>query len=216
MYTVSHFHYKYRKYIGFKVYKSTDSKFHLELDSECKLGEGWTEIDRLTNQALTRYLRIGGEGLTSKLKEFDGTNYQEWASKMEAYLKTQELWEYVNLITEKPEELTAPATPTAKASNSKVATYTAAKTAYDARQEELRAWYRADDKAVGIIQLKLHDKLQYLVKSTSHQTWQAIKSSFDQQGPALIFVDFNAATNFQFNEKLEPAVQVTQLNNIVG
>ena len=88
---MSHFHYKYRKYVGFKVYKSTDSKFHLELDSECKLGEGWTEIDRLANQALTCYLRIGGEGLTSKLKEFDGTNYQEWASKMEAYLKTQEL-----------------------------------------------------------------------------------------------------------------------------
>ena len=97
---MSHFHYKYRKYVGFKVYKSTDSKFHLELDSECKLSEGWTEIDRLANQALTRYLRIGGEGLTSKLKEFD-TNYQEWASKMEAYLKTQELWEYVDLSTPK-------------------------------------------------------------------------------------------------------------------
>ena len=105
LYSVSHFHYKYRKYVGFKVYKSTDSKFHLELDSECKLGKGWTEIDWLANQASTRYLRIGGKGLTSKLKEFDGTNYQEWASKMEAYLKTQELWEYVNLITKKLEEL---------------------------------------------------------------------------------------------------------------
>ena len=110
----------------------------MELDLECKLGEGWTEIDRLANQALTRYLRIGGEGLTSKLKEFDGTNYQEWASKMEAYLKTQELWEYVNLITEKPEELTLPATPSSKATESDVATYTAAKKAYDDRQEELR------------------------------------------------------------------------------
>ena len=135
---------------------------------------------------------------------------------MEAYLKTQELWEYVNLITEKPEELTSPATPSSKATESEVATYSAAKKAYDDRQEELRDWYRADDKALGIIQLKLHDKLQYLVKNTSHRTWQSIKSSFDQQGPASIFVDFKAATNFQFNEKVEPAVQVTQLNNIVG
>ena len=213
---MSHFHYKYRKYVGFKVYKSTDSKFHLELDSEYKLGEGWTEIDQLANQALTRYLRIGGEGLTSKLKEFDGTNYQEWASKMEAYLKTQELWEYVNLITEKPEDLALPSTPPAGALESVLATYNAAMTAYNTRQEELRTWYRADDKALGIIQLKLHDKLQYLIKNTSHQTWQSIKSSFDQQGPASIFVDFKAATNFQFNEKLEPAVQVAQLNNIVG
>ena len=188
----------------------------MELDSECKLGEGWTEIDQLANQALTHYIRIGGEGLTSKLKEFDGTNYQEWASKMEAYLKTQELWEYVNLITKKPEELTSPTPPPAKATESAVTEYNAAKAAYNARQEELRTWYRADDKALGIIQLKLHDKLQYLVKNTSHQTWQAIKSSFNQQGPASIFVDFKAATNFQFNEKLEPAAQVAQLNNIVG
>ena len=72
----------------------------MELDLECKLGEGWTEIDRLTNQALTHYLRIGGKGLTSKIKEFNGTNYQEWAQKMEAYLKTQELWYYVNGIIE--------------------------------------------------------------------------------------------------------------------
>ena len=176
----------------------------MELDSECKLGKGWTEIDRLANQALTRYLRIGGEGLTSKLKEFDGTNYQEWASKMEAYLKTQELWEYVDESTEKPDTIKEPTVPTLKATESEVATYDLMKKAYDDRLEEIRDWNRADDKAQGIIQLKLHDKLQYLVKSTSHRTWQSIKSSFDQQGPASIFVDFKAATNFQFNEKLEP------------
>ena len=96
MYTMANFHYKYRKYIGFKVYKSTDSKYHLELDLECKLGEGWTEIDCLAKEGLTHYQRIGGEGLTSKIKEFNGTNYQEWAQKMEAYLKTQELWYYIN------------------------------------------------------------------------------------------------------------------------
>ena len=45
LYSMSHFHYKYRKYVGFKVYKSAESKFHLELDSEKKLGKGWTEID---------------------------------------------------------------------------------------------------------------------------------------------------------------------------
>ena len=70
---MSHFHYKYRKYTGFKVYKSTDLKYHLELDSECKLGEGWTEIHHLTKEGPTHYQRIGSEGLTSKIKEFDGT-----------------------------------------------------------------------------------------------------------------------------------------------
>ena len=93
---MSHFHYKYRKYIGFKVYKSTNSEYHLELNSECKLGKGWTEIDHLAKEGLICYQRISGEGLTSKIKEFNGMNYQEWAQKMEAYLKTQELWYYVN------------------------------------------------------------------------------------------------------------------------
>ena len=135
---------------------------------------------------------------------------------MEAYLKTQELWEYVNLETERPEELALPVALAETAPESVTVTYNAAMLAYNTRQTERRTWFRADDKALRIIQLKLHDKLQYLVKDTSNLTWQAIKSSFNQQGPASIFVDFKAATNFQFNEKLEPAVQVTQLNNIVG
>ena len=97
---MSHFHYKYRKYAGFKVYTTMNNKYHLELDSSCQLGEGWTEIDRLAKEGLTPYHTIGGEGLTSKIKEFDGMNYQEWAQKMEAYLKTQELWYYVNGIIE--------------------------------------------------------------------------------------------------------------------
>ena len=97
---MSHFHYKYRKYAGFKVYKTMDSRYHLELDLECKLSKGWSEIDCLAKEGLTYYQRIGGEGLTSKIKEFDGMNYQEWAQKMEAYLKTQELWYYVDSTIE--------------------------------------------------------------------------------------------------------------------
>ena len=112
LYTMSHFHYKYRKCAGFKVYKTMDSKYHLELNLECKLSEGWSEIDRLAKEGLTCYQMIGREGLTSKLKEFDGTNYQEWAQKMEAYLKTQELWEYVALTgIDRLEELALPPVP---------------------------------------------------------------------------------------------------------
>ena len=53
LYTMSHFHYKYRKYAGFKVYTTTNDKYHLELDLACKLGEGWTEIDCLAKEGLT-------------------------------------------------------------------------------------------------------------------------------------------------------------------
>ena len=68
LYTMSYFHYKYRKYVGFKVYKTMNSKYHLELDPECKLGEGWSEIDCLTKEGLTCYHRIGGKDLQVKLR----------------------------------------------------------------------------------------------------------------------------------------------------
>ena len=42
---------------------------------------------------------------------------------MEAYLKTQELWEYVDLSTEKPEAIAEPATPSSKATEDEAATY---------------------------------------------------------------------------------------------
>ena len=184
-----------------------DSKYHLELDPECKLSEGWSEIDCLAK-----------EGLMNKIKEFNGTNYQEWAQKMEAYLKTQELWHYVTLAEgyTRPAELPLPAMPPAGATESVLVTFDANIKAYNDRQDELRTWDRGNDKALGIIQLKLHDKMQYLATDSANRTWLNIKASFNQQGSASIFVDFKAATNFQFNEKKEPAVQVAKLNNIVG
>ena len=42
-----------------------DSKYHLELNLECKLSEGWSEIDRLAKEGLTCYQMIGGEGVTT-------------------------------------------------------------------------------------------------------------------------------------------------------
>jgi hypothetical protein len=57
------------------------------------------------------------------------------------------------------------------------------------------------------------DKLQYLVKDTSLESWANIKSQFDVSGPAAIFVDFKYVINFKFDERKEPSVQVAELNN---
>jgi hypothetical protein len=56
------------------------------------------------------------------------------------------------------------------------------------------------------------DKLQYLVKDTSLETWDNIKSQFDVSGPAGIFVDFKYVINFKFDKRKEPSVQVAELN----
>ena len=153
------------------------SMSHLELDPECKLTEGWSEIDHLAKEGLTCYQRIGGEGLTSKIKEFDGMNYQEWAQKMEAYLKTQELWQYITLAKgyTRPAELLLPVMPPAGAMESVLVTFDVAIKAFNNRQDELRDWDRGDDKALGIIQLKLHDKMQYLATDNANRTWLNVK-----------------------------------------
>ena len=77
-------------------------------------------------------------------------------------------------------------------------------------------WDLANNKSLGIIQLKMADKMQYLRKSTAAGTWNNIQEQFDKQGPALIFIDFRAAVNFHFKENQEPAVQVAGLNTIIG
>ena len=87
---------------------------------------------------------------------------------------------------------------------------------YDQNSAEVRSWDLANDKSLGIIQLKMADKMQYLRKSTAAGNWDNIKEQFDKQGPASIFIDFRATVNFHFKENQELAVQVAGLNTIVG
>ena len=148
-------------------------------------------------------------------------NYQEWAQNMEAYLKTQELWYYVNGTIERPTRMEPPVDPTAgkdstKVSESAIMKYVDDMKLYNKNSDIICAWDLANDKSLSIIQLKMADKLQYLRKSTAAGTWENIKEQFDKQGPALIFVDFRAAVNFHFKENQEPAIQVAGLNTIVG
>ena len=67
-------------------------------------------------------------------------------------------------------------------------------------------------EAVGSIQLRMVDKLSYLIKDNALETWNNIKSQFDVSGPTAIFVDFRYVINFKFDEKKDPSVQVAELN----
>jgi hypothetical protein len=170
---------------------------------------GWRQIGS--------YMRVGGNGDKTNVKTLDGTNYQQWAPEMRAYLMSKELWYYVNGETEWPLCIDAPIQPVPESGSTTVAasattTYKAALKTYNEQRDVQIVWDRADDKALGIIQLRMADKLQYLVKDTSLETWDNIKSQFDVSGPAAIFVDFKYVINFKFDERKEPSVQVAELN----
>jgi hypothetical protein len=126
------------------------------------------------------------------------------------YLMSKELWYYVNGETKRPSCIAAPVAPVPE--EGATTAYRAVLKTYNEQREVQLVWDRADNKALGIIQLRMADKLQYLIKDTSLQSWANIKSQFDVSGPAAIFVDFKFVINFKFDDRKEPAVQVAELN----
>jgi hypothetical protein len=216
---MSRFGYKYRKLQSFKLIETVHGQHYM-----LKMGKpttyrdnsGWRLVDYLAKNDKF-YMRVGGDGDKTDVKTLDGTNYQQWAPKMKAYLMSKELWYYVNGETKRPLCVDAPLPPVPETGSTTVASsataaYKAALKTYNEQREVQIVWDRADNKALGIIQLRMADKLQYLVKNTSLESWANIKSQFDVSGPAAIFVDFKYVINFKFDERKEPSVQVAELN----
>jgi hypothetical protein len=216
---MSRFGYKYRKLQSFKLIETVQGQHYM-----LKMGKpttyrdnsGWRLIDYLAKNDKF-YMRVGGDGDRTDVKTLDGTNYQQWAPKMKAYLMSKELWYYINGKTKRPSCVDAPVPPVPErgsttAGSSAIAAYEAALKTYNEQREVQIVWDRADNKALGIIQLRMADKLQYLIRDTSLQSWANIKSQFDVSGPAAIFVDFKFVINFKFDDRKEPAIQVAELN----
>ncbi|KAF8635252.1 hypothetical protein AX14_010524 [Amanita brunnescens Koide BX004] len=106
---------------------------------------------------------------------FDGTNYQNWSRMVSMYLKTQGLWSYVSGITAEPPVVANPGTLRSGATPSEVTTHKTLLRDYEAAKIKADAWNIEDDKAMGIITLKLTPSMQYLLKKYSKETWENIK-----------------------------------------
>jgi hypothetical protein len=94
---MSRFGYKYRKLQPFQLVETIPGK-HCTLvmgkPTQYRDNSGWRYIDYLARN--TDIMRVGGDGDKTDVKTLDGTNYQQWAPKMKAYLMSKELWYYVN------------------------------------------------------------------------------------------------------------------------
>jgi hypothetical protein len=216
---MSRFGYKYRKLQPFKLVETIQGQHYtlkMGRPTTYRDNSGWRLIDYLAKNDKF-FMRVGGDGDRTDVKTLDGTNYQQWAPKMKAYLMSKELWYYVNGETKRPACVDAPVPPVPERGSttpgsSAIAAYEAALKTYNEQREVQIVWDRADNKALGIIQLRMADKLQYLIRDTSLQSWANIKSQFDVSGPAAIFVDFKFVINFKFDDRKEPPVQVAELN----
>ena len=140
---------------------------------------------------------------------------------MEALLKYKELWGYVSGDCIKPEASERPTEPSPEEGSSTLtsAQKKAHKTAmenYVKANKDFLTWQKEDAKCLGLMLLKMIDKLQYLVGETAYDTWNNIKKQFDVSGPAVIFVDFRNVINFKFDERKDPSIQVTELNTRIN
>jgi hypothetical protein len=167
---MSRFGYKYRKLQSFKLIETVQGQHYtlkMGKPTMYRDNSGWRLVDYLAKNDKF-YMRVGGDGDKSDVKTLDGTNYQQWAPKMKAYLMSKELWYYVNGETKRPLCVDAPVPPVPERGSTTIASsataaYEAALKTYNEQREVQIVWDRADNKALGIIQLRMADKLQYLV-----------------------------------------------------
>jgi hypothetical protein len=71
---------------------------------------GWLTVDHLARNVRS-HMTVGGDSDKTDVKTLDGTNYQQWAPKMRAYLMSKESWYYVNGGTRCPDCVNEPVLP---------------------------------------------------------------------------------------------------------
>ena len=99
----------------------------------------------------------------------DGTNYHQWRPKMEALLKYKELWGYISGDNVWPEASDKPKEPSPVEGSSSLTsaekkTHKDAIDAFVKANKDFMTWAKEDDNCLGLIQLRMVDKLQYLVR----------------------------------------------------
>jgi hypothetical protein len=157
---MSRFSYKYRKLQSFKLIETICGQHYtLEMDKPTMYRDnsGWRHVDYLARNDKF-YMRVGGDDDKSDVKVLDGTNYQQWAPKMQAYLKSKELWYYISGVKNRPSCIPEPLRPVPAAGSTTISSadhlaYEARLKTYNKERELVLEWDTADDKALGIIQL---------------------------------------------------------------
>jgi hypothetical protein len=172
VYELSQIGYKYWKLQPFTLYEKVEGQ-HYSLIMKQSTGyrdnSGWMNIDFLA-KGPRALMTVGGDN-KSDVKILDGTNYQQWAPKMRALLMAKELSAYVNGAIKRPYCQPEPHPPVPAEGSTSITTLELTAHAelmkdYNEAKAIQLAWDTADRKALGMMQLKMADKLQYLVMNT--------------------------------------------------
>lgn len=127
--------------------------------------------------------------LQSLVPVLNGTNYQSWAPIMKSFLMSQGQWPTVD-SDEQP-------TLTEDRSNA----------------EEVKTWTDANTRAMGNILLRLSESIKEKVKSktTAHQIWTVLETSYGKPGIAAVYSEFKAVLDTHIPSNAHPAVALDKI-----
>src|SRR6266567_1099739 len=154
-----------RKNIQFDL-KEVGEDHHYELVPNPMSLTGWWTIDNIVSHR--PFWTIGGDD-TKDLPELINSNWLLWSLRMRAYLQVKEMWQYVDGTIEQlkkyiQEERSMPASVDEKGKEVKPRL---AMVDTDQVDPKFMEWSKQDDKALGIMMLKIYPYLTYLLKLTA-------------------------------------------------
>ena len=123
------------------------------------------------------------QSVENHIPKLDGSNFLVWSGKMQAYLRSQGLWNMVKGSEQNPPNLGEGSKPDTIAL---------------CRREKIEQ-SNHDNQAIGIIQLWLIDNLYDKVGLISHRIWKNLEDAFGISGLAIIHADFKKAINFKLS-----------------
>src|SRR6266571_5995335 len=180
---------------------------------------GWPELVAMA-EGRNADCTIGGDD-DKNIPVLNGTNWQLWKFKMRAYLQSKECWLIVDGTKPRShkweqEEYSIPAvTEVEKGVEKVVKEATMAWRDTTKVTEEWLEWTEADNKALGIITLKLSPSLSMMIKKTAALTWAGLIKCFDQPGAAGVYVDFQKAIRWKFPQNKNPVQEIGDLMVII-
>jgi gag-polypeptide of LTR copia-type/Domain of unknown function (DUF4219) len=134
------------------------------------------------------------QSIETHIPKLDRLNYQVWSRNMQAFLRSQGLWNMVRGSEPNLPELAADSKP---------------KHIAFCRKERTE-WSNHDDQAIGLIQLQLIDNLYDKVCATSFRTWKNLENTFGTPGPVIIHANFKKAISFKLTGG-NPAPEIATL-----
>jgi len=152
--------------------------------------------------------------LASTVPVLNGPNYQTWEPLMRAYLQGNDVWFAIVgdvIILQYPGKTIT--RKLADGTEESMVVPNEAKTPVNI--DEFKAWAKENYKALGKINLRLHESIRYKYSSIeiAKHLWEKLKEEFGKPGIAATYHKFKGALSTNLPENANPS---TALNKLLG